>query len=374
MVVRRRGLKYFGYLLTGIAWPRALYRYAWGPDAPSIGRFAFDRAGRWTAETVSPAQLRDEGLLIGLGQVGASSISAEDVEDVMNRAHAVGIVGVRHAFDRAVRIPGSRPGFAAMPGARRFERHSPWFLAGRDQDRRAFNSRFGRSLLTEAETRRTLRRLKANVPHGYRDYAPIDFGGGLSIGHIASTDSGTGRWDFFNGGIVGPLVAGKRVIDLGSNNGSMPLMMLRAGASEVVAIERTPQIAEFARFNARVLAWRDLRPYAMHVLDGDMRVFLSSDLGRFDVVTAFCSLYYLPQQDMARIVAKASAMGATLVLQANEAIDNLPARAAVLEQLVVSNGYPDVRVYAPAGFTRPLLVAGSPRAAASSGHVLAARA
>jgi hypothetical protein len=77
---------------------------------------------------------------------------------------------------------------------------------------------------------------------------------------------------------------------------------------------------------------------------------------------------------MARIVAKASAMGATLVLQANEAIDNLPARAAVLEQLVVSNGYPDVRVYAPAGFTRPLLVAGSPRAAASSGHVLAARA
>ena len=309
MVARRRGLKYFGYLLSGVAWPRTLYRYAWGPGASSIGRFAFDRAGRLTADTVSPAQLRDEGLLIGLGQVGGSSTSAEDVEDVMNRAHAAGIVGVRHAFDRAVRIPGSRPRFAAMPGARRYDRNSPWFLAGRDEDRRAFNSRFGRSLLTEAETRRTLRRLKANVPHGYRDYAPIDFGGGLSIGRIASTDSGTGRWDFFNGGIVGPLVAGKRVIDLGSNNGSMPLMMLRAGASEVVAIERTPQIADFARFNARVLAWRDLRPYAMDVLDGDMRVFLSSDLGRFDVVTAFCSLYYLPQEDMARIIAKASAMG-----------------------------------------------------------------
>jgi len=374
MVARRRGLKYFGYLLSGVAWPRTLYRYAWGPGASSIGRFAFDRAGRLTADTVSPAQLRDEGLLIGLGQVGGSSTSAEDVEDVMNRAHAAGIVGVRHAFDRAVRIPGSRPRFAAMPGARRYDRNSPWFLAGRDEDRRAFNSRFGRSLLTEAEARRMLRRLKANVPHGYRDYAPIDFGGGLSIGRIASTDSGTGRWDFFNGGIVGPLVAGKRVIDLGSNNGSMPLMMLRAGASEVVAIERTPQIADFARFNARVLAWRDLRPYAMDVLDGDMRVFLSSDLGRFDVVTAFCSLYYLPQEDMARIIAKASAMGATLVLQANEAIHNLPARAAVLEQLMVSNGYPDVRLYAPAGFSRPLLVAASPRAAASSHNVLAARA
>jgi hypothetical protein len=141
-----------------------------------------------------------------------------------------------------------------------------------------------------------------------------------------------------------------------------------------VAIERTPQIAEFARFNARVLAWRDQRPYAMDVLDGDMRVFLSSDLGRFDVVTAFCSLYYLAKEDMARIIAKASAMGATLVLQANEGIDNLPARAAVLEQLMMSNGYPEIRVYAPAGFSRPLLVAASSRAAARDDHVLAARA
>jgi len=374
VVAQRRGLKYFGYLLTGVAWPRTLYRFGWGPRASSMGRAVFDRAGSLRAETASPAELREEGLLIGLGQVGASSTSAEDIEDVMNRAHAAGIVGVRHAFDRTVRIPGSRPRFAAMPGARRYDRSSPWFLAGRDEDRRAFNNRFGRSLLTEAETRRTLRHLKANVPQGYRDYAPIDFGGGLSIGQIASTDSGTGRWDFFNGGIVGPIVAGKRVIDLGSNNGSMPLMMLRAGASEVVAIERTPQIAEFARFNARVLAWRDMRPYAMNVLDGDMRVFLSSDLGRFDVVTAFCSLYYLPQEDMARIIAKASAMGATLILQANEAIDNLPARAAVLERLMTSNGYPDVRVYAPAGFSRPLLVATSPRAVASGDHALAARA
>ena len=83
-----------------------------------------------------------------------------------------------------------------------------------------------------------------------------------------------------------------------------------------------------------------MRPYAMEVLDGDMRLFLTGDLGRFDVVTAFCSLYYLPEADMARIIAKAAAMGATLVLQANEAIDNLPARAAILERLMVSNGYP----------------------------------
>ena len=374
VVAQRRGLKYFGYLLTGVAWPQTLYRVGWGPNASALGRRVFDRAGKWAGEQVAPAAAREAGLLIGLGQVGASSTAAEDAEDVMARAHAAGIGGVRHALDRVVRIPGSRARFAAMPGVRRYATSSAWFLAERDADLRAFNERFGRSLLTEADTRRTLGRLKANVPPGYRDYAPIDFGGGLTIGQVASTDSGTGRWDFFNGAIVGPIVAGKRVLDLGSNNGSMPLMMLRAGASEVVAIERTPQIAEFARFNARVLAWRDMRPYAMEVLDGDMRLFLTSDLGRFDVVTAFCSLYYLPEADMARIIAKAAAMGATLVLQANEAIDNLPARAAILERLMVSNGYPHVRVHAPSGFARPLLVATAPTAVASGDRAFAARA
>ena len=156
----------------------------------------FDRAGKWAGEEVAPGELREAGLLIGLGQVGASSTAAEDAEDVMARAHAGGIGGVRHAMDRVVRIPGGRARFAAMPGVRRYATSSAWFLAERDADLRAFNERFGRSLLTEAETRRTLGRLKANVPPGYRDYAPIDFGGGLTIGQVASTDSGTGRWDF----------------------------------------------------------------------------------------------------------------------------------------------------------------------------------
>jgi len=149
------------------------------------------------------------------------------------------------------------------------------FVATRDSDRREFNRRFNASLLTEATARRSLHELKASVPQGYRDYAPIDFGGGLTVGQIASTDSGTGRWEFFNRRVVAPLVAGKRVLDLGSNNGSLPLMMARAGAREVVAVEYTPAIADFARMNARILQWRDVRPYNIQVLTGDMRLFLT---------------------------------------------------------------------------------------------------
>jgi SAM-dependent methyltransferase len=236
-----------------------------------------------------------------------------------------------------------------------------WYLAARDVDRRRFNHHFGTTLLTEEDARHQLDDLRDQVRNGYRDYAPIDFGGGLSFGSIASTDSGTGRWEFFNGGIVGPLVAGSRVLDLGCNNASLTMMMLRAGAREVVAIELTPEIAEVARLNLRIASWRDVREYHWTIHTADMRLWLSEDLGRFDVVTAFCSLYYLPVEDMARVIRKAADSGATMILQANDAIDNLPAKTETLHGLLRDNGYRDVSISAYPGFARPLLIASPER-------------
>ena len=178
----------------------------------------------------------------------------------------------------------------------------------------------------------------------------------MTVGQVASTDSGTGRWDFFNANVVAPLVHRKRVVDLGSNNGSLPLMMARAGAATVLGIEGTAAIADFARLNAQILAWRDIRNYDLQIRTGDMRLFLTEDLGSFDVVTAFCSLYYLPEPDMAAVIRKAASMRAVLILQANDAIDNLPAKREDLSRLLCENGYPSVTIYAPPGFARPLLV------------------
>ena len=59
---------------------------------------------------------------------------------------------------------------------------------------------------------------------------------------------------------------------------------------------------------------------------------------------------------MARIVRTAASMGAVLVLQANEAIDNLPAKAADLLALMEQHGYSKVDLHAPVGFVRPLLI------------------
>ena len=356
-VARRRGVGYFGYLIGGVAWPHVAYRYGWGPSAPAVFQGVFAAAGELTGKRLEPATLTRLRLLAAEGAGSpAPNATSKEIERLMDRAHAAGVTGVARSFKSLVRLEDGTLRFSQMPVARKHQLHSVAFVAGRDDDRRSFNRQYGASLLTEATARGALKELKARVPEGYRDYAPIDFGDGLTVGQIASTDSGTGRWEFFNRQVVGPLVAGKRVLDLGSNNGSMPLMMLRAGAREVVAVESSPAIAEFARLNARILAWRDIRPYEIDVLTGDMRLVLTRDLGTFDVVTAFCSLYYLPEDDMARIIRKAAAMNAVLVLQANEAVDNLPAHTLDLRRLMGDNGYAEISVHTPAGFARPLLV------------------
>lgn len=356
-VARRRGVRYFGYLVSGVAWPRAAYRYGWGPTAPPLLQGVFAAAAELVADRPTDEDLRAIGLIAPAGPAErVPDPAAQDVERLMDRAHAAGITGVGRSFRAVVRGTDGQLHFADRSGFRKHRPGSVRFVAARDEDRRLFNRIFGAMLLTESGARQALRQHKERVPEGYREYAPIDFGGGLTVGQIASTDSGTGRWEFFNGPIVGPLVAGKRVLDLGSNNGSLPLMMLRAGAREVVAVEFTPEIADFARLNARILSWRDMRPYQIDVVTGDMRVFLTTDLGVFDVVTAFCSLYYLPEPDMAEIVRKAASMRAVLILQANEAIDNLPAKTLDLHRLMRDNGYSEIAVHTPDGFARPLLV------------------
>jgi hypothetical protein len=60
---------------------------------------------------------------------------------------------------------------------------------------------------------------------------------------------------------------------------------------------------------------------------------------------------------MGTIIRHAAGMGATLVLQSNEAAENIPAsRAARLKELMEQNGYVDVRLHAFGEFARPILV------------------
>jgi SAM-dependent methyltransferase len=352
-VTERRGFGYGRHLLTGVLLPRVAYSCAGALTAWCAALAVVQRLFRSRS---SPTEHLNDLRTDGPAETSGRPPGTVAVEALMDRTHAAGCTGVRYAFVDIAMCADGTARFCRVNRLRRHTRRGVVFAADRDADRVAFNARYGQTILTEASARRLLRERKAEVPPAYRDYAPIDFGGGLTIGRFVSTDSGTGRWEFFNGPVVAPLVAGRRVLDLGSNNGSLPLMMLRAGARAVVGIERTPAIAEFARLNARILEWRDIRSYDVNVLTGDMRLFLTEDLGRFEVVTAFCSLYYLPEPDMASVIAKAAAMGATLVLQANDAISDLPATGRHLRLLMTTNGYPNVTVHDFPGFARRLLV------------------
>ena len=318
-----------------------------------------------TTSPVTDDQLEGLGILSRAteGRTGSEQPAPEAVEALMTRAHADNLTGIRRGFAHLVKRADGSAAFSRLPGVRRHRSRGIAFAVDRDVDREAFNASFGASILTETSARTLLRDARAKAT-GYRQYAPIDFGGGLTVGRFMSTDSGTGRWDFFNSRVVAPIVKGKRILDLGSNNGSLLLMMLRAGASAVVGLEMTPSIADVARLNARILCWRDMCAYDIQVLTRDMRCFLTEDLGRFDVVTAFCSLYYVPADDMARIIQRAARMGTELILQANESIGNLPAQASVLRNMMAQNGYPIVTVYEELDFVRPLLVGQSAGSAA----------
>ena len=278
---------------------------------------------------------------------------AGEVERLMNRAHAAGITGVSCSFGNLVRSAEGALAFGDLTRARKHHPSSVYFVASRDADRKAFNQAFGQSLPTESTMRQSLRELEVRrLQRQRRPAATLR----ARLSGSAARKRMRGPFDFFDLRNIASLIAGKRVLDLGSNNPALPVAMLRAGAREVVAVEFMPATGEVSRSNARIVSWRDVHPYDSQVLSGDMRLFLSEDLGSFDVVTALCSLSFLPEADMARIIHKAASMNGVLILQANDAIDSLPAKTLDLHRLMRDNGYPEVQIHMREGVTQPLLV------------------
>lgn len=273
------------------------------------------------------------------------------LEEELDKLHASGIAGLSLTYGNIIiDAKNNKPWFVDLEGAQVYHSTSNLaFVYRRDADRIKFNQIYGRNLITEESARSLLSAELRKLPNWY---APIDFGSGLTVGGFWSTDSGGGRWDFFNRHIVAPLIAGKRVLDLGSNNGVMSLLMLRAGAKEVVGVELSQTFTETAKVVKRIFEWRDMKKYSFCIHNRDIMEILNTNLGNFDVVTAFCSLYYLSAENMAKIVRKAAELAALIVIQAKtdtrkEARDNKAEKSSVtfLKRLLEENGFPWVEVF-----------------------------
>ena len=288
------------------------------------------------------------------------------LEQQLERAHAAGIVGLDIKYGNViVHSETGEPWLIDFEGAKVKQSNctllSRYF---RNFDRHKFNGVFGRHLHTEESVTQSLAQVSdqiAKVTEERHWYAPIDFGNGITVGDFWKVESGTGRWEYLNGAVLAPLLKGKRVLDLGCNIGLMPMLMLRAGASGVVGVELQKFNVETAQLIHDIFEWTDQTRYDLHVHHGNILDVLDQDFGRFDVTTAYCSLYYVEADEMAKLVRRAAELSDMMILQANivafpDAEKSARAQTEFLRQLLMKNGFPEVEVHAPKDFQRPLLI------------------
>jgi SAM-dependent methyltransferase/tRNA A-37 threonylcarbamoyl transferase component Bud32 len=228
----------------------------------------------------------------------------------------------------------------------------------RDRDATKLNRLFGTNLFT-AKTLRQLRRATDTAM-----YAPFYAGAGIRWGAIWNPDLGIQRWRHMLARHV-PVPRGGRVLDLGANNGFNALQMLRAGAREVVGVEIDPATIDQGLFVKRVFEWADNVEYRFSYVRGSHADVASMKLGRFDLIIAFCTLYYLSSDAMAKTVSDLARMTDKLVLQCNEErwIERsdpgtfTKASLPFNVDLVRANGFPHVTVVKRPGSNRPLVIA-----------------
>jgi serine/threonine protein kinase len=230
----------------------------------------------------------------------------------------------------------------------------------RDRDYEKFNAHFGtekptyhRALGWMERPPRSLRRL----------YTPFFIEGGLRFGNIWRLDAGYGRWRYILRDNL-PALQDARVLDLGANNGFNALQMLRTGAREVVAVEQNDHAIEQGRVLKGLFEWADNRSYPLSYVHEDMARLPDRDLGRFDLVTALCAIYYLPDEAIKALVRHVSSITGTFVLQCNTD-GSVPrsdpqtfrkASVAYAVDALRRNGFSSTHVIAPRGYSRPLVI------------------
>lgn len=228
----------------------------------------------------------------------------------------------------------------------------------RDCDADKLNDHFGTGLFT-AKTLRAMR----TIPGG-PVYSPCYVGMGIRWGKIWLRDVGMQRWSHALARDL-PVPRGGRVLDVGANNGFNALQMLRAGAAEVIGVEVDWAAIEQGMFLKRVFEWADNRIYQFGYIHASAADIPSMALGRFDLVTALCSLYYLRAELMAATVRALEKITDTLVLQCNDdrtikrgdASTYLKASHQFAVELVRGNGFPHFMVVHPRGSGRTLVIA-----------------
>jgi len=202
-------------------------------------------------------------------------------------------------------------------------------------------------------------------------YTPVDFGNGViatgdfkTVTHLDDIHFGLGKWKYIIERNL-PDLQGKRVMDIGCNNGVSCIHMARMGAKEVFGIdsEKTwPNWKSQARFVKEALEWRCNAKYPITYIDTDMEKISELNLGRFDVVTALCCIYYLEDEKILSLLKHFREHVDYLLIQCNtRKQDQTPEvhRRAVPEYIrsvLREVGYPYIYSDEPFFYERPVVV------------------
>jgi serine/threonine protein kinase len=232
----------------------------------------------------------------------------------------------------------------------------------RDYDIQKFNIHFE----TDKPTYRVLKRKIKNqeFPSPETWYSGVYISSGLRIGApLWTVNTGWGRWHFILKNNL-PNLIGKRVLDLGANNGFVSLQILKGGAREAVGLEINPIYIQQGNFLKSAMEWSDNQKYNFRYVQSSMVELKSMDLGHFDLVLALCSIYYLEDYEITGLVRDISTLTDCFIVQCNTERDigredlHTYEKASVeyLKKALEENGFNHVKLVAPKNYSHPLLI------------------
>jgi serine/threonine protein kinase len=230
-----------------------------------------------------------------------------------------------------------------------------------DRDIENFNLHFGTNKLTYKRIREKIKEKDLLARNKW--YGPVHFGYGLRVGSLWDLNVGYGRWHYILKRNF-PQLSQKRILDLGANNASNALLMLRSGARQVIAIELNNKNIEQGNFVKEAFEWADNKRYNFKYIRGNMAEVPKMGLGKFDLVTALCSIYYLDDDSITRLIQYISTLTNVIILQCNIArqlgrTDKYTYTKASVDYAVKTlkaNGFAVVKVIAPYLYSRPLVI------------------
>ncbi len=193
----------------------------------------------------------------------------------------------------------------------------------------------------------------------YEWFSHVNFGNGIIAKSTSwpsapmnSRHMGVSKFDYIIKPNL-PDLQGKRILEIGCNNGIISIHMIRNGASEVVAVdsERTwPNWNKQALFVKKALEWRCQTKYNIKYVDLDMKEIWKKDFGKFDIVIALNCLYYIEEKEIERLIRHVATISDFFLIQCNTKDQKHLGRRAkpnFMKRALLQNGFSDVYIDSP---------------------------